>query len=112
MLTGPVILFVIIQIPIIKEAETLRNGSLKLFASAWTAPLWMKNNQVWVGYSTLQEKYGQVYAEYLKKFLDAYVEKGIKWWGISTGSHPFDGFINWQPGSMGWIPEVQVNIFM
>lgn len=61
-----------------------------------------------MGYSMLSEKYGRVYAEYLKKFLDAYEEKGAKIWGISTGTSPVEGFQSWVRDSMGWIPDLQV----
>lgn len=57
----------------------------------------------------LSDKYGQIYAEYLKKFLDAYAEKGIEMWGITTGTDPIHGFRNFKPSSMGWLPEYQVN---
>lgn len=100
----------ILQIPIIKAAQELRKGGLKLLATPWTAPIWMKNEKRWSGYSMLSEKYYQVYAEYLKKFLDVYQEKGINWWGISTGNNPFNGFLTAESNSMGWLPDLQVNI--
>lgn len=81
---------------------------LKLFASAWTAPLWMKDHKIWVGYSMLSETYGKVYAEYLKKFLDEYQKQGVHWWGISTGNNPSSGFRKKEPNSMGWVPDLQV----
>lgn len=96
------------QIPIIKEAKSLTKGELKLFASAWTAPIWMKDHKIWSGFSLLSDKYGLVYAEYLKKFLDAYEEKGIQFWGITTGALPSYGFQTSKPNSMGWLPDLQV----
>lgn len=96
------------QIPIIKKALTLRKGNLKLFGSPFTAPIWMKNHKVWSGFSMLDDKYGQVYAEYLKKFLDAYNDLGLKMWGLSTGTSPIYGFRNGKPNSMGWLPDLQV----
>lgn len=68
----------------------------------------MKDHKIWMGYSMLGEKFQQVYAEYLKKFLDAYAEKGISLWGITTGNVPTNGFQRWETNSMGWLPEVQV----
>lgn len=86
----------------------MRKGNLNLFASASTAPLWMKDHKIWVGYSLLSEQYGQVYAQYLKRFLDEYEKKGVKFWGITTGNVPSNGFKRKEPNSMGWLPEVQV----
>lgn len=55
----------------------------------------------------LNEKYGKVYAEYLKKFLDEYEKKGVSMWGITTGANPIDGFYG-RPHTMAWIPDLQV----
>lgn len=101
---------IMLQIPIIKEAQTLRKGGLKLLASAWTAPIWMKDRKRWQGYSKLDMKYAQVYANYLKKFLDSYEELGVKWWGLSTGSFPVNGIKTWGVNSMAWLPDLQVNV--
>lgn len=68
----------------------------------------MKTRKVWVGYSMLQDKYGRVYAEYLKKFLDAYEGKGLTMWGITTGTNAVSGFHGYPSSSMGWLPERQV----
>lgn len=96
------------QIPIIRDAQSLRKGSFKIFASAWSAPLWMRDYKIWMDHSMLGEKFHQVYAEYLKKFLDAYAERGISLWGITTGSVPTNAFLRWKTSNMGWLPDVQV----
>lgn len=82
---------------------------MKLLASAWSAPAWMKNNKRYTGYTMLNMKNGRVYAEYLRKFLDEYEKKGVSIWGISTGANPINGFYG-RPNSMGWIPDLQVRI--
>jgi hypothetical protein len=38
-----------LQIPFVKQAEALRAEPLKLFASPWTAPKWMKSNNDLIG---------------------------------------------------------------
>lgn len=90
-----------------KEASQLTKGNLKFLSGAWTAPSWMKDHNSYIGYSMLNEKYGRVYAEYLKKFLDEYKSRGFPMWGITTGSNPLYGFEG-RPNSMGWLPEAQV----
>lgn len=97
------------QIPIIKQADALRKGTLKLFGSPFTAPIWMKTHHVWVGHSMLSDNHGKSYAEYLKKFLDGYQAHGVKMWGLTTGTDPFYGFRFGKHNSMGWIPDHQVN---
>lgn len=54
---------------------------------------------------TLQLEYYQLYAEYIKKFFDAYKERGIDIWGITPGNEPIDGFIPFFTfNAMGWTP--------
>jgi glucosylceramidase len=43
-----------LQIPFIKQAMQLTNGDLKLFASPWSAPGWMKTNGHMKGGGTLK----------------------------------------------------------
>lgn len=54
---------------------------------------------------TLKPEFYQLYAEYIKKFFDAYKERGIDIWGITPGNEPLDGFIPFFTfNSMGWTP--------
>ncbi|VDN32953.1 unnamed protein product [Gongylonema pulchrum] len=43
-----------VQIPHIKRAINLTNGHLKLFASPWSAPGWMKTSGKMIGGGTLR----------------------------------------------------------
>ena len=52
------------QIPFVKQAEALRPEPLKLFASPWTAPKWMKSNNDLIGLGYLLPEYYQVWADY------------------------------------------------
>lgn len=73
----------------------------------------MKTRHTWASYSLLENKYFQVWADYTKKFFDAYETKGVKFWGVTTGNEPMYGFnrpTGSQFGSMGWIPLFQVQI--
>jgi glucosylceramidase len=62
-------------LPLTKQAEQL-NPSLKVLASPWTAPPWMKDNgsynQGW-----LQSQYYGAYAQYFVKYLQAYAAQGV-----------------------------------
>lgn len=50
------------QIPLIKEAQKLTgHQELKLFASAWSAPKWMKTNGDLAGRGRLKGNPGQPY---------------------------------------------------
>ncbi|MGM7722682.1 glycoside hydrolase family 30 protein [Metabacillus sp. Hm71] len=64
-------------IPYIKEALK-RNPELKLFASPWSPPTWMKYPKAY-NYGTLRwkAKVLEAYALYFVKFVQAYKEEGI-----------------------------------
>jgi glucosylceramidase len=76
------------KIPLIKKALDLTENNLRLFASAWTAPTWMKTNGEYAGYGFLLEEMYQTWADYFVKFLDSYQSEGIEFWGITTGNEP------------------------
>ncbi|XP_076646296.1 lysosomal acid glucosylceramidase-like isoform X3 [Halictus rubicundus] len=83
------------------------NPTTKFFASAWSAPGWMKTNGVFQQFGYLKKEYYQVWANYLAKFADAYKKKGLEIWAITTGNEPTISFnINTTDViSMGWTPE-------
>ena len=55
----------------IKDATAERGVDLKLFASPWTAPPWMKSNNDYRGFGHLLKEYYQPWADYFVKFLQA-----------------------------------------
>ncbi|KAM0724831.1 Lysosomal acid glucosylceramidase [Formica fusca] len=79
--------------------------NLRLFTTAWSAPAWMKNTDN-IKWGALKSEYKQLYADYIKKFFDAYKERGIKIWGITPGNEPLDGLIPFFPfNAMLWMPD-------
>ena len=72
------------KIPIIKKAMELTESTgskLKLFASPWTPPTWMKTNQNLVRGRLINstEVYSS-FAEYQMKFYREYAKNGIDFW--------------------------------
>ncbi|XP_042864798.1 lysosomal acid glucosylceramidase-like [Penaeus japonicus] len=96
------------KIPVIKRAEAVGGRALRLFASPWTAPKWMKTNNDFVGYGQLRHDMYQPWAEYFVRFLDEYAAQGINYWGLTAQNQPVDGYV---PGiafnCMGWTAEEQ-----
>lgn len=93
------------KIPFIKEALNLAHN-LKLFASSRAAPSWMTDSR-----SRIQDKYFATWANYHKKFLDAYSNEGIPFWGLSTGYEPVAGlFEDVNPNHLKWNPRILVRI--
>lgn len=85
------------KIPMIREARemcTSRGVQLKLVASPWSAPAWMKTSANLVRGSLKDEnKYYAAYTEYLLKFYRAYREKGIEFWGGTIQNEAIAAFM-------------------
>nr|XP_033320773.1 lysosomal acid glucosylceramidase-like [Megalopta genalis] len=94
------------KIPYANIAREL-NPFTKFFASAWSAPGWMKTNGDFASFGYLKKEYYQVYADYLAKFADAYKMHDLDIWAITTGNEPtINSHINSSKViSMGWTPE-------
>lgn len=76
-------------IPYIKKALDLR-PDLKLFASPWSPPTWMKFPKVYNnGILRMEKEILDAYALYFKKFVDAYKAEGIDIHQIHIQNEPF-----------------------
>lgn len=54
----------------------------------------------------MRTEYYQTFADYLRKFLDAYKAQGIKFWGISTSNEPTNAwFSDLRINTMQWSPD-------
>ncbi|MFD7922617.1 glycoside hydrolase family 30 beta sandwich domain-containing protein [Streptomyces sp. NPDC059740] len=62
-------------LPLTKQARQL-NPSLKVLASPWTAPPWMKDNDSY-DQGWLEAQYYGTYAQYFVKYLQAYKDQGV-----------------------------------
>ncbi|MFZ1614186.1 MAG: glycoside hydrolase family 30 beta sandwich domain-containing protein [Holophaga sp.] len=85
-------------LPLIKDALT-RQPDLKLIASPWTAPAWMKDNHDWYGHGKggklLPEHY-DTFARYMVKYLEAYQAKGVRIWGVTPVNEPLGNGGQWE----------------
>ena len=76
-------------IPTVREALAV-NPQLRIIASPWSAPAWMKSSANLIG-GTLLEPYESAYAQYLVKYVDAYRGYGIPIFALTVQNEP--GFI-------------------
>lgn len=76
------------KIPLIKEAIKAAGGKLIMFASPWSPPAWMKDNNDVLHGGHLKKDYYQTWANYYPKFIRAYEKLGIPIWGISVQNEP------------------------
>ncbi len=76
------------RIPFIKKAIAAAGGKLPLYASPWSPPAWMKDNNDILHGGKLLPKFYQSWANYYVKFINAYQKAGIPIWGLSVQNEP------------------------
>jgi glucosylceramidase len=107
-------------LPMIREALAVKraqaDSELRIVASAWTAPPWMKDIETWYVPASadngwqgdagrLKPEYVSTYADYLLAYLDAYREEGVEIWGLTPVNEPHGNGGHWE--SMHFSPETQ-----
>ena len=107
-------------LPMIKQALAIKkqekDSELKIIASAWTAPAWMKDIEHWYvngneknnfqgSGGVLKKGYEKHYAAYLIKYLQHYKNHGVKIWGITPVNEPLGNNGQWE--SMHFSAESQ-----
>lgn len=92
-------------IPLIRDATAaIKTGSLRLLASPWSPPAWMKvpvhvNVSYEKTYPTqsmlgsakpngLMTHAQQTWASYISKFIEAYAQQGVSVWAITPQNEP------------------------
>ena len=73
-------------IPLVKRALEL-NPDLKLVASPWSPPAWMKSTESMIG-GSLDTNLYDVYGNYFIRFLEAYREEGIEFYAVTPQNEP------------------------
>ncbi len=73
-------------IPLLKEI-LLINPSIKILASPWSAPVWMKDNNSFIG-GSLRSQYYSVYAQYFVKYIQKMQAEGITINAVTPQNEP------------------------
>jgi len=76
------------RIPFIKDAIAAAGGKLTLFASPWSPPAFMKDNNDVLHGGKLKPEYYQSWANFYGKFINAYKKEGIPVWGLTIQNEP------------------------
>ncbi|MEO8861183.1 MAG: glycoside hydrolase family 30 protein [Ginsengibacter sp.] len=76
------------RVPFIKEAIAAAGGKLTLFASPWSPPAFMKDNNDVLHGGKLLPAFDQSWANFYGKFINAYEKMGIPIWGITIQNEP------------------------
>jgi glucosylceramidase len=89
-------------IPYVKAALAVRSD-LKLWGSAWSPPVWMKDNGAYEGGMFIdKDEYYRAYALYLAKFSEAYAKEGLNIAAVAVQNEPT--VVTGYPNG-GWEPE-------
>ncbi len=75
-------------IPILKQILTI-DPAIKIIATAWSAPAWMKTNDATIG-GSLKPEYFSVYANYYVKYIQAMKAEGITIDAITPQNEPLN----------------------
>jgi len=76
--------------PILDQAYNVNKGRIKIFATPWTPPAWMKTGKTLNGDTggTLRTDCYDAYANYFVKYLQGYAAKGTPVYAISVQNEP------------------------
>ncbi|HWB60083.1 MAG TPA: glycoside hydrolase family 30 protein [Chthoniobacteraceae bacterium] len=72
------------RIPMIQRAIKASGGELKIFASPWSPPGWMKTNGSMIDGGKLKPDCYQAWADYFVKYIQAYAAEKIPIWGVTV----------------------------
>lgn len=72
------------RLPLMQQALKAANGNIKIFASPWSPPAWMKTNNNMLYGGKLKPEYYQTWADYFVKYVKAYEREGIPMWGLTV----------------------------
>jgi glucosylceramidase len=75
-------------IELIKDASKARGQNIKILASPWTPPFWMKDNNSPIKGGKLLPKYDDIWANYFVKFIRAYEKAGIDIFSVTVQNEP------------------------
>ncbi|HWE89789.1 MAG TPA: RICIN domain-containing protein [Pseudonocardiaceae bacterium] len=100
-------------IPSIKDALAI-NRNLRIVASPWSAPAWMKNTDSLIcnvnkTNGVLLGQYDQAWADYFVKWIQAYQAAGVPIWGITPQNEPgycptsYPGMEWTESGEASWV---------
>jgi len=76
------------RVPFIKKAIDEAGGKLVIYASPWSPPAWMKDNNDMLHGGKLLREYNQTWANYFVKFIQEYEKNGIPIWGLTVQNEP------------------------
>ncbi|MGB8693618.1 MAG: glycoside hydrolase family 30 protein [Steroidobacteraceae bacterium] len=75
-------------LPFIQAAQRVAGRPIKLLASPWSPPAWMKSNGQMNGGGTLRPECRDAWARCFVRFIEAYAAEGVPIWGVTVQNEP------------------------
>ena len=75
-------------IPMIKDAQAIAEHPIRLLASPWSPPAWMKTNGQMNHGGGLKPECRGAWALYFAKYIEAYAAAGVEIWGVTVQNEP------------------------
>lgn len=76
------------RLPLIRDAIAAAGGKLTMYASPWSPPAWMKDNQDMLHGGKLRPEFADAWARYFVAFIRAYEKAGVPIWGLTVQNEP------------------------
>lgn len=76
------------RLPLIHKAIASASRNVKMYASPWSPPAFMKSNKSMLQGGKLLPEYYQTWADYYVKFFEAYKKEGLSFWGLTVQNEP------------------------
>jgi glucosylceramidase len=76
------------RIPFIKEVLGTAGSGFTLYASPWSPPGWMKDNDDLLHGGKLKPEFYEAWARYYVRFIQAYAQAGVPIWGVTVQNEP------------------------
>jgi glucosylceramidase len=102
------------RIPYMLDAQDRAGEQLKILASPWSAPAWMKTNGAMIcGLNSAlhgcelknDTNIFESYADYFSQFIAAYEEQGLNIWGVTVQNEPQENILTYE--GMVFTPETE-----
>lgn len=71
-------------IPLIQRAQNTSGKKIRLCASPWSPPSWMKTNGQMQEGGRLKKEYRDAWARYFVKYIQAYAREGVPIWAVTV----------------------------
>ncbi len=75
-------------LPMIHSAQARAGADLRIMASPWSPPAWMKTNGEMNHGGKVKPEYRQAWADYYVRYIRAYADEGVPVWGVSVQNEP------------------------